>query len=104
MCLYIICMLSVVYEWLYTAIPEANSVHSYLQIDYPELRSDAVKEQKLLQKLGPVEERPATQSVLATSMQFGMAIEFERSDHVRRVRLFLSEILRVTSRVSVCVV
>ena len=82
-----------------TAIPEANSVSSYLEMDFPELRSDAVKERQLLRKLGPAEERPGAQSVLATSMQFGMAIEFERSDHVRRMRLFLSEILRVMSKV-----
>lgn len=68
-------------------------------MDFPELRSDAVKERQLLRKLGPAEERPATQSVLATSMQFGMAIEFERSDHMRRMRLFLSEILRIMSKV-----
>ena len=74
-------------------------MHSYLQMDFPELRSDAVKERQLLRKLGPAEERPAAQSVLATSMQFGMAIEFERSDHVRRMRLFLSEMLRVMSKV-----
>ena len=81
------------------AIPEANSVHSYLQMDFPELRGDAVKERQLLRKLGPGEERPAAQSILATSMQFGMAIEFERSDHLRRVRLFLSEMLRILSKV-----
>ena len=68
-------------------------------MNFPELRSDAVKERQLLRKLGRGEERPTGQSVLATSMQFGMAIEFERSDHIRKFRLFLSEILRVMSKV-----
>ena len=60
-----------------------------------ELKQDASKEQQLLKKLGPGEERGQTQSVLASSIQFGMAIEFERSNHLRRFRLFLSEMLRI---------
>ena len=86
-----------------TAIPEANSIHSYLNMNYLELKTDAVKEKQLLRKLGSGEDRPGGQSVLATSMQFGLGIEFERSDHVRRLRLFLSELLRIMSKVCVCV-
>ena len=80
-------------------IPEANAIHAYFGMNFIELQSDALKEKQLLRKLSPGEERPAGQSVLATSMQFGMAIEFERSDPVRKFRLFLSEMLRVMSKV-----
>ena len=73
-------------------------------MNFTELQSDALKEKQLLRKLGQGEERGAGQSVLATSMQFGMAIEFERSDPMRRFRLFLSEMLRVMSKVSELVV
>ena len=59
-----------------------------------ELRQDALKEQQLLKKLSP-EERAQSQSILASSLQFGLAIEFERSNCLRRFRLFLSEILKV---------
>lgn len=60
-----------------------------------ELKGDAIKEQQLLKKLNPGEERSSSQSVLASSPQFGLAIEFEGCDHVRRFRLFLREILGV---------
>ena len=80
-------------------IPEANTVHAYFGMNFVELQGDALKEKQLLRKLGPGEERAAGQSVLATSMQFGMAIEFERSDPVRKFRLFLSEMLRVMNKV-----
>lgn len=76
-----------------------NLICAYQNMNFSELQSDAVKEKHLLRKLGPGEARGTEQSVLATSMQFGMAIEFERSDPVRRFRLFLSEILRVMSKV-----
>ena len=52
----------------------------------------------MLRKLGPGEERGHSQSILASSLQFGLAIEFERCDHVRRFRLFLSEILCVLNQ------
>ena len=68
-------------------------------MNFVELHGDALKEKQLLRKLGPGEERGVGQSVLATSLQFGMAIEFERSDPMRRFRLFLSEMLRVMSKV-----
>ncbi len=66
-----------------------------------ELKQDARREQQLLKKLGPLEGRPPTQSVLASSLQFGLAIEFERSDYLRRFRLFLSEILRIIAQLDV---
>ena len=48
-----------------------------------------------MKKLNPGEERGSSQSVLVSSPQFGLAIEFEGCDHVRRFRLFLREILGV---------
>ena len=60
-----------------------------------ELKGDAIKEQQLLKKLSPGEERGPSQSILVSSQQFGLAIEFERCDHIRRFRLFLREILGV---------
>ena len=82
-------------------IPEVNSIRAYLRMNFVELHGDALKEKQLLRKLGPGEERGVGQSVLATSLQFGMAIEFERSDPMRRFRLFLSEMLRVMSKVHI---
>ena len=69
-------------------------------MDFAQLQQDSLKEQQLLRKLTPGEERPAGQSVLAASLQYGLAIEFERSDHIRRFRLLLSELLRVMNLVS----
>ena len=60
-----------------------------------ELKGDAIKEQQLLKKLSPGEERGPSQSILVSSLQFGLAIVFEWCDHVRRFRLFLREILGV---------
>ena len=60
-----------------------------------ELKGDAIKEQQLLKKLSPDEERGPSQSVLVSSPQFGLAIKFERCDHVRRFWLFFCEILGV---------
>ena len=79
----------------------AGSIRSYLAVDLAQLHQDALKEQQLLRKLSPGEERPSGQSVLAASLQYGLAIEFERSDHVRRFRLMLSEVLRITSLVGI---
>ena len=81
------------------SLQEANSIKQYLTVDFQELKQDALKEQQLLRKLPSGEERAPTQSVLASSLQYGLAIEFERSDHMRRLRLILSELLRVMSQV-----
>lgn len=58
------------------------------------MRQDSLKEQQLLKKLSP-EDRAHSQSILASSLRFGLAIEFERSNYLRRFRLFLSEMLKV---------
>ena len=84
---------------LIAGMQDVNAIREYLSLSFRELKQDAQKEQQLLRKLGPGEERAASQSVLASSLQFGLAIEFERSDYMRRFRLLLSEILRITSQV-----
>ena len=87
---------------LIAGMQDVNAIREYLSLSFRELKQDAQKEQQLLRKLGPGEERAASQSVLASSLQFGLAIEFERSDYMRRFRLLLSEILRIVSQVCAC--
>jgi len=84
---------------LIAGIQDVNTIQEYLSVNFQELKQDAQKEQQLLRKLGPGEERAASQSILASSLQFGLAIEFERSDYMRRFRLFLSEVLRIMAQV-----
>lgn len=60
------------------------------------MRQDARREQQLFKKLDGG--RAPTQSLLASSLQFGLAIEFERSDYLRRFRLLLSEVLRIIAQ------
>lgn len=84
---------------LIAGMQDVNAIREYLSLSFRELKQDAQKEQQLLRKLGPGEERAVSQSVLASSLQFGLAIEFERSDYMRRFRLLLSEILRIVSQV-----
>ena len=80
-------------------LQEANAIKKYLSVDFQELKQDALKEQQLLRKLPPGEERGSAQSVLASALQYGLAIEFERSDHMRKLRLILSELLKVMNQV-----
>lgn len=94
-----------------SGIREVSAIKDYLAVNFHELKQDALREQQLLRKLGPgvAEDRGQgsasggegcnTSSILASSLQYGLAIEFERSDHTRRFRLVLSEVLRVMSQV-----
>ena len=68
---------------------------TFLDNRLQELKGDAIKEQQLLKKLSPGEERDSYQCVLVSSLQFGLAIEFEWCDHIQRFRLFLHEILGI---------
>ena len=80
-------------------VEEVNGVKQYLELDFAELRHDAVKEQQLLRKLRPGETRPAESSVLASSVSNGLMVEFEHSGSMRRTRLVLSELLRILHQV-----
>ena len=86
---------------LIAGIREVNALKECLAVNFQELKQDSQKERQLLKKLNPGEERSQSQSILASSLQYGLAIEFERSDHLRRFRLFLSEMLRVMRQVKV---
>nr|CAG4643017.1 EOG090X0154 [Ilyocryptus agilis] len=66
-----------------------NSIVGLLSIDFHALEVDVKKEQLLRQKMGSLTE----DSVLIQSLQNGHAIEFERGDATRKLRLFLSELL-----------
>lgn len=76
-----------------------NGIRKYLELDFTELKHDAVKEQQLLRKLHPGESRPAEGSVLASSVTSGLVVDFERSGRMRRLRLLLSELLRILHQV-----
>ncbi|KAL5467653.1 hypothetical protein EMCRGX_G031914 [Ephydatia muelleri] len=83
---------------LIAGIAETNIVKEELTVDFEELRQDAQKEHQLYKKLGPGEEQAASQSLLAASMQHGLAAEFEKSPQIRKFRLVLSEILRIMNK------
>ena len=76
-----------------------NGIKKYLELDFTELKHDAVREQQLLRKLHPGENRPQEGSVLASSIPHGLVVEFERSGCMRQLRLLLSELLRIMHQV-----
>ncbi len=81
-----------------SGLEAVNSIVSLLSIDFPTVREDAIKEQQLRKKLGG---NSLTESILADSMNNGSLLtEFERSEPARRIRLVLSEFLRLCSLVS----
>nr|CAD7400477.1 unnamed protein product [Timema poppensis] len=80
---------------LLSGIEHVNSIVALLSIDFHALESDVKKEQQLRQKIGVA----SSDSILIQSLQNGSALEFERSDSTRRLRLVLSEILAITSQV-----
>ncbi|XP_046387078.1 integrator complex subunit 2 [Ischnura elegans] len=80
---------------LLSGIELVNAIVALLSIDFHTLETDVKKEQQLRQKLGNTQQ----ESVLVQSLQSSMALEFERSDSTRRLRLVLSEILFIQSQV-----
>ncbi|KAK2582438.1 hypothetical protein KPH14_004748 [Odynerus spinipes] len=78
-----------------SGIESVNSIIALLSIDFHALETDVRKEQQLRQKLGGIQ----ADSVLAQSLQSGLALEFERSESTRRIRLVLSEILFIASQI-----
>ncbi len=74
-----------------------NNLVALLSIDFHALETDVRKEQQLRAKMGgPVS---AGESVLISNLTLGPALEFERSDATRRLRLVLSELLAIMGQI-----
>ena len=86
-----------VVQRLLSGLEVVNNIVALLSVDFSLLEQDALKEQQLRKKAGGGANAP---SVLVESLDHGMALEFERSEPSRRLRLILSEILRIVSQVS----
>ena len=84
---------------LLSGLEVVNSIVALLSVDFNLLEQDALKEQQLRRKIGG----GSGTSVLVESLQNGLALEFERStsEPSRRLRLVLSEVLRIMSQVIV---
>lgn len=71
-----------------------DDILSVLNIDFHSVQEDVLKEQHLRQKNGGNGKNFHTGSI-----QHGLLLEFERSDHIKKVRLVLSELIRISSQV-----
>ncbi|XP_044738623.1 integrator complex subunit 2 isoform X2 [Chrysoperla carnea] len=80
---------------LLSGIELVNSIVALLSIDFHMLEIDVRKEQQLRQKLGSTQK----DSILIENLSTGLALEFERSDSPRRLRLVLSELLFIQSQI-----
>lgn len=80
---------------LLSGIELVNSIVALLSIDFHTLEADVRKEQQLRQKIGSSQK----DSVLIENLSNGLALEFERSDSPRRLRLVLSELLFIQSQI-----
>ncbi|KAH7958889.1 hypothetical protein HPB49_006131 [Dermacentor silvarum] len=78
-----------------SGIELVNSLVALLSIDFHALELDVKKEQQLRLKLGP----HSGDSILVSSLQNSLALEFERSDAARKLRLVLSELLAFIAQV-----
>ena len=74
-----------------------NNLVALLSIDFHQLETDVRKEQQLRAKVGAV----PGDSVLISNLTLGPALEFERSDATRRLRLVLSELLAIMGQVKI---
>ncbi|XP_072034600.1 integrator complex subunit 2-like [Amphiura filiformis] len=70
-----------------------NSIVALLSVDFNALEQDARKELQLRTKLGESE------NLSTAHIQHGLALEFERSDPARRLRILISELLFVSSQI-----
>ncbi|XP_071790085.1 integrator complex subunit 2-like [Asterias amurensis] len=70
-----------------------NSIVALLSVDFNALEQDARKELQMRHKLGE------TENLLTANIQHGLALEFERSDPARRLRLLISELLFISSQI-----
>lgn len=73
-----------------------NSIVALLSVDFSLLEQDAIKEQQLRRKVGG---GAGAASILVESLQNELVQEFERSEPSRRLRLILSELLRIMNKV-----
>ncbi|CAH0382391.1 unnamed protein product [Bemisia tabaci] len=73
-----------------------NSIVALLSVDFNGLEADAKREQLLRQKIG----NSQAESILAQNIESGIALDYERGDSVRRLRLVLSELLFIQSKIS----
>jgi len=82
---------------LLSGLEIVNSIVALLSVDFNLLEQDALKEQQLRRKIGG----GSGTSILVESLQSGLALEFERStsEPSRRLRLVLSELLRIMNQV-----
>lgn len=78
-----------------SGIELVNSIVALLSIDFHVLEGDVKKEQQLRQKSGTVQ----SDSILISNLPNGLALEYERSDMTRRLRLVLSELLFIQSQI-----
>lgn len=78
-----------------SGIELVNSIVALLSIDFHVLEADVKKEQQLRQKIGS----NLNDSVLIGNLPNGLALEYERSDMTRRLRLVLSELLFIQSQI-----
>ena len=79
-------------------IEETNIIKNYFKLDFSLLRSDALKEQGLLRKLGSEDERHIRER---EEDEERPAIVFEKGNEEKRFRLLLREILRIMSHVNI---
>ncbi|KAK9504230.1 hypothetical protein O3M35_010608 [Rhynocoris fuscipes] len=78
-----------------SGIEMVNSIVALLSIDFHALEIEVKREQQLRQKGGTTQ----SDGLLVQSIHNGLAMEFERSDPTRRLRLVLSEILFISSQI-----
>ncbi|XP_061754185.1 integrator complex subunit 2 [Nerophis ophidion] len=81
---------------LLSGVEAVNSIVALLSVDFHALEQDARKEQQLRHKAGGSN----VESILVSQLQHGLTLEFEHSDPLRRLRLTLSELLAIMSKVS----
>ncbi|XP_062870310.1 integrator complex subunit 2 isoform X2 [Trichomycterus rosablanca] len=81
---------------LLSGVEAVNSIVALLSVDFHALEQDAKKEQQLRLKAGASN----AESVLVSQLQHGLALEFEHSDPLRRLRLVLSELLAIVNKVA----
>ncbi|XP_065055164.1 LOW QUALITY PROTEIN: integrator complex subunit 2-like [Rhopilema esculentum] len=79
-------------------IDAVTSIVSLLSIDFSTVREDAIKEQQLRRKMGG---NSLTESYLTDPVDnTGILAEFERSEASRRIRLVLSQLLKLCTLVT----